>query len=205
LKIQRLRRGGLVIWNGPGLARKRSATPQGIEGVIKPPHRTSDSNACSTNRVINKIHGAAKDPPQPYVPGTVVLDVLANVPPLEIGGGIRQAGGLAHIDTVCVRSVCASRTGPDIGFCTGRRTRRARTRRRGIIRRGACFLRTPPEWFQPGILPKEKATSLTTTVGASVTARLKVNAVVNPPAANRKHCVARLVGSFIDLKFVTTE
>src|SRR5262249_39005763 len=67
------------------------------------------------------------------------------------------------------------------------------------------LLRESTDRFQPGFLPEQQTSGLTSSVRASVASRDKADAAVHSSPSNRKNRIASLVRTYVYLKFLPAE
>lgn len=89
LEVQSFGWSGLTGGNSTGLSRKWGAAPQEIEMIVKPTQRPAHADSRTLEPKEEEISPAADDAPEADIAGSIVLDVLVEFPPLEVGTGIR--------------------------------------------------------------------------------------------------------------------
>ena len=95
---------------------KGGATPQEIKVVVEPAHRPTDFYTRSGEPIVKEVEPAANDPPQTHIARGVILDILAEFPPLEAGRRIGELSGLTKISGDFLLRIKAQSAIPDNGF-----------------------------------------------------------------------------------------
>src|SRR5271168_768756 len=80
--------------------RNPCAAPQAIKPVVEPTHRTSYADPKVANPEIKEISRATNDLPQAHVSRRVILDILAEIPPIKPRRRVRKLCGLAYVSRI---------------------------------------------------------------------------------------------------------
>src|SRR5882724_11504206 len=117
LKVECPLRGRLSFGYDPGLPRPFAASPKRACQVIKPSHRGSHSDPRLTQVKIHGIDKSADKAPETDVPRSIILDILAQVPPFQ-GFCVLHLSRLAHKGRVLtlVPSCLRAHSVPDSRF-----------------------------------------------------------------------------------------
>src|SRR5436305_1781016 len=167
-----------------------------MTSVVEPLHCRTDAYAGLANVVVQRIHQPGDDFPQTHISRAVVFGILPDVPPGQIARCVWQLGGLADVPVWCSGPAGDLRVIPDGSFCRA-------AGRRVVDCRAGCGGAVP--WLQPCLFPKEQASGFASAVRTAIAACFEMDCALDPASSYRKHGIARLVRSLINLEFLAAE
>ena len=76
-------------------SRKQRSVHSHTDLIVKPAQGTTKADTCFSQVVVNRVEESAENGAEADIPGPVVFDVLADLPPLKRPRCIRELSGLA--------------------------------------------------------------------------------------------------------------
>src|ERR1700730_6106902 len=146
--------------------RIRDAAHEGLELIMKPPQWHTDTEfILARQNTIASIYEPPNKTAHCQIAGRVVFDVLPHVPPLKRRCEVGQFGCLAEVSlSVLGLRVSRARRCPNNFLGTSRLINRL-VATVGIVRQRCLASCRFIDGFEPSLLPKDQARSLTPAVG----------------------------------------